>query len=474
MSHEQLFARNIPFTGGETQGTRGPLTEDGSHTAESSTAQHPTSSTPRRDSNQSIPAQPNAPSLGIVNELERIMEQFRDKQITKARAVALLTSKLNFNVERDEPEKEAALNQYLLAIESTDRLSSQAAQRGLHAAVGLRGLPNGESTTALDQPLERSATASDKEAEIIRAVGQEQSGKRRRVSSTSDSEEDIAGEDGESEGLSNKKKRLFERDMPWFQRESTSRQTANPSCSKTREILTQFAGDYNIIKHWINVSHSAPHGFPAAEWENIIKGRLVNLDSVLSSLHHISPVKENVGRVGSTEISLGRTEPSRKVKTSGEWTSAWNATIKATSFAFPHREDELREYGDYMDREFSSKVVSAHRKLILYDEAVRGEVAGGQKILLTNRHHFSYIYSAIVMPDGIESEFGKSSTSTSGPGVTKPHADICRRFNSTAQCPNTATTCRYRHICSKCKRSGHSKPDCSESREGKTSQKPSS
>ena len=32
--------------------------------------------------------------------------------------------------------------------------------------------------------------------------------------------------------------------------------------------------------------------------------------------------------------------------------SAWNATIKATMFAFPHREDELREYGDYMDREF--------------------------------------------------------------------------------------------------------------------------
>ena len=124
--------------------------------------------------------------------------------------------------------------------------------------------------------------------------------------------------------------------MPWFQRESIARQTANPSCSRTREILTQFAGDYNIVKHWINVSHSAPHGFLAAEWENIIKGKPVNLDSVLSSLHHIAPVKENVGRVGSTEISLGHTEPSRKVKTSGEWTSAWNATIKATVFAFPH------------------------------------------------------------------------------------------------------------------------------------------
>ena len=270
----------------------------------------------------------------------------------------------------------------------------------------------------------------------------------------------------------NKKIRIFEKDMPWYHRELTAHQSANPSCTKTHEILSNFAKDYSAVKHWIIIAHSAPCGFPPVEWENIIKGKPVSLDNILSSLHHISPIKENVGHAGSTEISLGRTEPTRKVKTSGEWTSAWNATIKVTTFAFPHREDELREYGDYMDQEFSSKVVSAHRKLILYDEAVRAEVGGGQRILLTDRSHFSYIYSTIVLPDGIKSQFGKGTTFTNSyAGKSQP--DICRHFNSTAKCPNSSSTCYYRHICSKCKQPGHSKPDC-ESREGKTSQKSSS
>ena len=54
------------------------------------------------------------------------------------------------------------------------------------------------------------------------------------------------------------------------------------------------------------------------EWENIFRGKAVNLDVVLSSLYHISPVKESIRHVGPTEISLGHPKPTRKVHTSGE------------------------------------------------------------------------------------------------------------------------------------------------------------
>jgi hypothetical protein len=290
------------------------------------------------------------------------LEDFRNRRLTKSRAIALLTSKLQFNVDQDEPQKEAAFSQYLSAIESFERLAAEATQHGMYAAKGLGG--DGDVAASNSNPIEpreNSGQSINKETEtFIRSLFLEQSRKRGRE--LSDDEEEVDREDGESEGLSNKRKHIFEKDMPWYNRESTARQSANPSCTKTREILNTFAGDYASVKHWITVSLSAPCGFPTAEWENIIKGKAVNLDSVLSSLHHISPVKENVGRLGPTEISLGRSEPTRKVKTSGEWTSAWNATIKATMFAFPHREDELRAYGDYMDREFSSKVVSAHQE----------------------------------------------------------------------------------------------------------------
>jgi hypothetical protein len=120
-----------------------------------------------------------------------------------------------------------------------------------------------------------------------------------------------------------------------------------------------------------------PQGFPDTEWDHIIRGDPVDLDVVLSSLHHIAPVKENLGRVGSTQISLGQSDPARKITTSGEWTSAWNATARAITFAFPHRKEELQEYGEYMDSEFSARISSSHRKLFAFDKAVRHHVGGG-------------------------------------------------------------------------------------------------
>ena len=105
---------------------------------------------------------------------------------------------------------------------------------------------------------------------------------------------------------------------------------------------------------------------------------------------------------------------------------------------------ELREYGDYMNREFSSKIVEAHRKVIYYDAAVRAEVGGGQNVYsLTGR-----MYSAIVMPDGIESRYGQAASSIGG----RSQPDFCRRSNS-------SSTCRYRHVCSRCKQRGYGQFD---------------
>jgi len=43
--------------------------------------------------------------------------------------------------------------------------------------------------------------------------------------------------------------------------------------------------------------------------EACFKGEAVNLDIIFSNLHHIAPPKENVGHIGGTEISLGKTDP---------------------------------------------------------------------------------------------------------------------------------------------------------------------
>lgn len=158
-----------------------------------------------------------------------------------------------------------------------------------------------------------------------------------------------------------KKRRVLESEMPWFSREEEARQTGSKECKESQRTLALFACDYKAIKRWIQTSRTVPLGFPSSEWDNVIRGQAIHLDAMLSSLHHVSTPTENIGRVGSTEISLGRTEPARKVQTSGEWTSAWNATIKVIKFAFPDCEQELREYGDYIDEgHFSARIPSSH------------------------------------------------------------------------------------------------------------------
>ena len=72
---------------------------------------------------------------------------------------------------------------------------------------------------------------------------------------------------------------------------------------------------------------------------------MVNLDIIFSNLHHIAPPKGNVGHISGTEISLGKADPARKVQTSGDWTVAWHAATKAVMFAFPHRGEELWQWG---------------------------------------------------------------------------------------------------------------------------------
>ena len=391
----------------------------------------------------------------IVNEHDGIVEQFRNRQVSKPRAIDLISSKLAFTTTHAKPDKDNAFLQYLATLNSIKRLTVDATHRGATIQQDHGQAVQGTATQQIDQL--HHNTSGDESGEHPSGVvsGEVERHKRDRGGEEHGHTEPY-GEDEEAEGAAGKRPRILEKNMPWFGRKSLARITANPSYIATRDLLSQFTADCHTVKQWILSSQSAPRGFPSTEWDHIIRGKPVDLNIVLSSLHHVYPVKENIGHVGLTEISLGRTEPTRKVQTSGEWTSAWNATVEAYLFTFSHRAEELKRYGNYINREFSSKMVSAHRKVILYNTAVRNEVAGGSSILLTDHADFFHIYSAIILPDKIESKHGQSTVKS----TTKTQSDICRRFNSHNGCPNSASTCWYQHWCSKCRRRGHPSHEC--------------
>src|SRR5271155_972017 len=173
-------------------------------------------------------------------------------------------------------------------------------------------------------------------------------------------------------------------------------------------------------------------------------------------------IDKGIGRVGSTEIQFGRPKPAAKVETSGQWTAAFNLLVKATSFLFPHRYDELRQYRDYMEELFSAKSTAIHPKLFKYDEAIRYKVGQGQNIVLTDRGEFTRYYEAIVASDGVGTQEASEGSQRSSGKSSKPREklDICHRFNGTNGCSATAEKCRYKHICKRCKSRGHGKMDC--------------
>ena len=254
--------------------------------------------------------------------------------------------------------------------------------------------------------------------------------------------------------------------MPWYEgTEDSPVGHSNTSCEETCQLLRAYNRDITKAKFYVKIARNSPASIPSSQWERIFKGEAVDLNQVFASLHHVVPDEERTGRLGDTEISFGVSEPWKCISSAAEWSTAWRRASKAIGFAFPHRQEELLEYGDYIKSEFAAKVSSSHHKLLLYDVALRNEVAAGQHCLLTDHNRFSQLYSAIVMPDGIESHVDKvpgKKPRKSNSGGDRP--EICNKFN-VGTCKNSDADCKYRHLCKICHKPGHGRKDCTQ--EGK-------
>ena len=163
-----------------------------------------------------------------------------------------------------------------------------------------------------------------------------------------------------------------------------------------------------------------------SEWEHEFKGEPIDLDKILLSLHCITIDPERKACIGETEISIGGAEAKRKVETSSEWSTAWRSTSKAIAFVFEHRDRELAEYGDYIERLFAAKRTGLHGQVILFDKGVRNEVGRGQTLLLTDYHYFTSLYATTLQDDGIE--YHRAGRGRGGGPPTEPKTEVCLRF----------------------------------------------
>jgi hypothetical protein len=403
-----------------------------------------------------------------VRQIEALVETFRTGKAKKSQTIFKIGQILASEPSGSEQLKADSLEQFVSTLDGIEAIAAQSARHGSHVTRGStigkrkeKSEDRGQTPEGLNGNNPTNAQPIDVD-DFLQRISEE--GDRSALGGDSGDDSEHGSDDEPDErGRSNKKQRIYESQMPWFSTEQRIRRSdTNRSCNKTRSSLDVMQRDPATVKRWIRCASSAPAGFPSTEWDALIKGESINLDTVFSSLHHVHSIDESVGRVGTTEIQFGRPKPAAKVETSGQWTAAFNLLIKATAFIFPHRYDELRLYEDYMEELFSAKSISIHPKLFKYDEAVRYKVGQGQNILLTDRNQFTRYYEAIVAPDGVGSgranDEGKTSKRKGGKSGEGP--DICHRFNGTNGCSSTADKCKYKHICKKCKQRGHGKMDC--------------
>jgi hypothetical protein len=377
-----------------------------------------------------------------IEELDGIVDRFRSGQLNKPKAIALVLRTIEYDPDSSDRAQEQTLELYLSAINSHETALTESARRGAPYGEQL-----GEERQVAGELLE-----PQRDPDVDRRVNDLLS----ELSAKSVAADPGDDDDGDR---SSKRPRLALSDMPWYKDELENRESDNPICRKNRELLALFARDIPQVKFWIRNSAHAPSGFPTSQWERIIRGEAVDLNAVFSNLHRTEPAKENVGRVGDTQITFGLAEPKKRIETAGDWISAWNRVVQATRFVFRHREQELRSYGDYIESLFAAKIVATHPRIIMFDIAVRNEVAGGQRsVLFDASSRFHHLYAAIVAADGVEAK-GRSGTRGQSGGSSKNNKPtVCHRFNSAAGC--NSTDCRFQHACRICRSTDHSSEKC--------------
>ena len=117
-------------------------------------------------------------------------------------------------------------------------------------------------------------------------------------------------------------------------------------------------------------------------------GTMVNLDHVLSGMHAVSNDNWEVKRIGGIQLKYSDTEAAKKVHNAGDWSQAFHIYLKAVSFIFPHRKEELEDYAAQVATLFAVVNKVNHTIIINYNKAVHTCVGNMRNLLLTDTSKF--------------------------------------------------------------------------------------
>lgn len=326
-----------------------------------------------------VSTQPNPQSAGptndlasgVVESLMAIVEAYRKDEITKV--AALLQLQDTIPLEPNNPAFSLSLANYVEFLDEHDRARAIGEQRGNAGGQSGQGpiAQQGSAARQGDHDSDRESSTSKRPT------------KRRRVSKPdSDSEEEPTEQVDTSTNA-------------WEIQESLAPTSMSAEARQTLEQHRQWYRNHRVHLQSLRGAPQRP-AFPDSEWENIIRGRPVNLDVVLSNLNAHVPDARQTERVGSIEIKTNALVASKKVTNSGEWITAWTATQRAYAFTMPWRKTELEDYSEYISRLFTATPTWGHGNVIIYDRACRTRVSQRNTLTFSDYHAFSDLHTAYI------------------------------------------------------------------------------
>ena len=354
----------------------------------------------------------------ILVSCNALVEGYRKGEVSKSTAYIEIQSKLATAFGNDRSRSDAAFGSFISTIESHDAEVRAAIKKG-------RAL----------HPEERSTSPA-----------------------LSDSDERQPEFDGEP---LTKRFKVDESAYPWVKNRQEKRTILRDTLAKTLKLIELYTIDPKATKRSLVNEPDCPE-FPDSEWKNVIAGRSVNLDAVLSGQLSTTHDDPKVEKFGDLEITFGAVEPTKLVKDGGDWTIAWSRTIRATVFAFPHRLPELSSYGEYIVNLFSVTHPSVHSRVIAFDKAVRKRVGGVRNLELCDFEKFSDLKIAHMDSIGVSVVSGTSKDDGNRKGKRNKNwkkDEPCNKWND-GKCAQEEENCRRLHICNKCHKGGHKGKDC--------------
>jgi hypothetical protein len=302
----------------------------------------------------------------LTQQCQAVIERFRKTELDKGLAMVEVAKIIRESKECTGDNRASSISVYFKMLEpdarnSSGTLSSETSQI-LSAGEELH---RRESSNTMERPNIEQSRSTDKlhrrtrdtEAFFNVPTLRNRDNMKRKTHGSED--------EGSDEDTSRKFDTVK---LPWEIEEVVSPAKLQPELCQTRDLLKLYMEDFKVVKASGAISPKRPE-FPELEWDNVIRGRSVDLNKVLSAMFIVGSDSKRTEHLGPIELRFRQTVPIKKVATLGEWEMAWGRTSRAITFTFPHRKEELSLYGEHISGLFEAINIQYHGRIILYDQS---------------------------------------------------------------------------------------------------------